>query len=352
MLISGPEKEGLTLLKPLCGAEPGLEASLATFCEQRYGGHIQLIFGVHDPADPAIAAVRRLQARYPERDIVLVTDQGVQGINPKIANLITMRPHALYEILVVSDSDIRVGPDYLGEVAAALSAPGTGLVTCLYRGIPVAGFWSRLAAAAIDQHFLPSVLVGLKLGLARPCFGSTVALSAETLDRIGGFEAFAGRLADDHAIGMAVRGLGLDVAIPQLLLGHVCAEASLAALVSHELRWARTIRSVAPWGYAGSVVTNPLPLALIAAALHGFGAAGIALIALTLACRLTASVQIAAVLEGRERRVPAWLSPLRDLLSFAIFLASFMPLPVIWRGRRYALRADGTLKPSQGDGSL
>jgi ceramide glucosyltransferase len=270
----------------------------------------------------------------------------VHGINPKISNLITMRPHARFEVLVISDSDIRVGPDYIREVTAALLTPGTGLVTCLYRGIPIAGLWSSLAAAAIDQHFLPSVLVALKLGLAHPCFGSTIALRAETLDRIGGFQAFADRLADDHAIGAAVRELGLKVAIPRLLLGHVCSEASLAALLGHELRWARTIRSIDPWGYAGSVVTNPLPLALICATLQGFGAAGIGLIAVTLACRFLVSLQIAVLPNGGERRVSPWLSPLCDLLSFAIFLASFMPLSVIWRGRRYALRADGTLTPS------
>lgn len=350
-LIPSPSSQGLTVLKPLYGAESELDLNLVSFCSQDYGGSVQLVFGVHDPADPATAAVSRLRERFPDREIALVADPGGDGINPKISNLIHMMRHARHDVLVVSDSDIRVGPDYLSEVVAALATPGVGLVTCLYRGIPIAGLWSNLAAAAIDQHFLPSVLVGLKLGLARPCFGSTIALRAETLRRIGGFAAFSDRLADDYAIGMAVRRLGLSVAIPRLLLGHVCSEASFGALLRHELRWARTIRSIEPWGYAGLAVTNPLPLALIAAALQGFGAAGLGLIALTLACRLLISLQLAAMNDGGGRSASPWLSPLRDLLSFAIFLASFMPLPLVWRGRRYALRADGTLRPSQGDGS-
>jgi ceramide glucosyltransferase len=337
---------GLTLLKPLCGAESGLETSLASFCTQHYGGSVQLVFGVHEPDDPAGAAVMRLRERFPACDIELVANPAEHGSNRKISVLINILPKARHDIVVVSDSDIRVGPDYLQTVVAALSAPGVGLVTCLYRGIPAAGFWSTLSAAAINQHFLPSVLVGLKLGLARPCFGSTLAIRVPTLDRIGGFQAFSDRLADDYAMGEAVRGLGLRVAIPPLLLGHICAEQSFGELLSHELRWARTIRSIDPLGYAGLVATNPLPFALAAAALQGFGAAGIGLIALTLACRLLVSIQVGARPDGGERRVSPWLGPLRDLLSFAIFLASFVPVPLIWRGHRYALRSDGTLTPS------
>ena len=349
MTSAQPSTLDLTILKPLCGTEPELETNLASFCKQVYSGHVQLIFGVQDPADPAGAVVARLRAQFPELDIEFVVNPSKHGSNPKISNLINMLQHARYDILVVSDSDIRVTPDYLRVVVSELSRRGIGLVTCLYRGIPIAGLWPNLAAAAINQHFLPSVLVGLKLGLAYPCFGSTLALRAETLHRLGGFQAFSDQLADDYAIGTAVRALQLKVVIPRLLLGHTCSEQSLGELLGHELRWARTIRSIDPWGYAGLVATNPLPLALIAAALQGFDVAGIGLIALALACRLLASLQMPAMHDGGERGVSPWLSPLRDLLSFAIFLASFMPLSVSWRGHRYELRSDGTLTPSQGD---
>jgi ceramide glucosyltransferase len=344
--------QSITVLKPLCGVEPDLETNLASFYNQDYAGRVQLIFGIQNAADPAAGVVHRLIERFPERDIELVVDPTIHGANRKISNLINMLPRARYDVIVLSDSDIRVTPDYLRVVVSELSVPGVGLATCLYRGIPIAGLWSNLAAAAINQHFLPSVLVGLKLGLAHPCFGSTLGLRAETLRRLGGFQAFSDQLADDYAIGAAIRRLQLKVAIPRLLLGHTCSEQSLGELLGHELRWARTIRSIDPWGYAGLLATNPLPLALIAAALQGFGVAGIGLIALALACRLLASLQMPAMHGGGERSVLPWLSPLRDLLSFAIFLASFMPLPVSWRGHRYELRSDGTLTPSQGDGGI
>ncbi len=168
-------------------------------------------------------------------------------------------------MIVLADSDMLVGRDYLDRVVAALERPGVGAVTCLYRGIAVPGIWSRLATQWIDFHFLPSVVVGMALGLAKPCFGSTIALRRDTLERIGGFMAFKDRLADDYAIGEAVRGLGLSVAVPRdLVLGHTCTAASFGALLRQELRWSRTIRSLDPAGFVGSAVTHPIAWATLA----------------------------------------------------------------------------------------
>ena len=164
---------------------------------------------------------------------------------------------------MLADSDIRVHPLYLDGVTAALAEPGVGLVTCLYRGLPADGIWSRLAADAMNSHFLPNVLVGLKLGLAKPCFGSTIALRRDTLAKIGGFEAFADQLADDYAIGAAVRRLGLRVAIPPMLVSHICYEPRLSPIWSGtNCGLARTIRCIDPLGYVGLLVTNPTPFAL------------------------------------------------------------------------------------------
>jgi ceramide glucosyltransferase len=336
-----PSTPALTLLKPLCGAEPELEANLASFCNQDYGGPVQLVLGVEDPADPALAVAKGLKELFPDRDIELVIASQRHGANPKISNLINMSARARHEIVVVSDSDIRVEPHYLSSVISTLLAPGVGLVTCLYYGFSLGGLWSRLSAAAINEQFLPNALVGLKLGLARPCTGATIAARTKTLRHIGGFEVFADHLADDYAIGEAVRGLGLNVAVAPILVGHGCAERSLGALLRHELRWARTLRLLSPWGYAGLVLTHALPLALIAAALGGFGPTSYATIALALACRLSIPIQLRALSFGGG--ASPWLSPIRDLLSFAIFLASFLPSPLSWRGSRYVLRPDGTL---------
>jgi len=334
----------VTILKPLCGAEPQLEANLASFCNQIYSGQVQIVLGIQDPADPAAAIARRLMSASPHLAVDLEINAQSHGPNRKISNVLNSISHSRGEIVVLSDSDIRVAPDYLRQITSALHASGVGLVTCLYRGLPITGVWSRLAAAEINHRFLPSVLVGLSLGLAKPCFGSTIALRAETLGRIGGFAAFADQLADDYAIGAAVRRLGLEVAIPPMVVDHVCSERSFAELARRELRWARTIRLVDPLGYTGSVITHPLPFALVAAALQGFGPASSAILWLALACGLLVPLQFARSLGGG--RVPIWLTPVRDLLSFAIFLASFLPWRVMWRGRRYKVSSDGTLTPA------
>lgn len=330
----------VTLLKPLHGLEPDLYDNLAGFCVQDYPSPVQIVFGVDDPADPAVGVVRRLVADFPGRDLTLVIDARRHGENHKVSNLINMARQARHEVLVLSDSDIVVAPDYLKHVAAALAQPGVGLVTCLYRGAAAAGFWSRLSAAAIDYHFLPNVLVGLKLGLAAPCFGSTIALRAKTLAAIGGFEAVTDQLADDYALGALVRATGQTVAIPNTIVAHVCSEQSARDLIRHELRWARTIRSIDPAGFAGLAITHALPIALIGLVLGGINPAGLIVVA-ALACRLLLQSEIDRAL--RLRGGLFWLGPLRDVLSFAIFVGSFFGRGVQWRGHRYGLRAGNRL---------
>src|SRR5262245_18104847 len=335
---------GVTILKPLCGAEPDLATNLASFCEQDYPGPVRIVFGLSDASDPAAGIVRRLIEKFPNADIELVLGTRMHGANRKITNLINMAPHSRHDVIVLSDSDIKVDRSYLRHVVATLGEPGVGLVTCLYRGISDRRLLSRLAAMAIDHHFLPNVLVGLRLGLAQPCFGSTIALTRETLDRIGGFGPFANQLADDYAIGKAVRGLGLRAAVPPMIVDHICSEQTWSGLVGHELRWARTIRLIDPVGHAGSIVTHPLPFALVAVGLNGLGAIGLGIIALALVCRALAPVQISRMRGSGGGSL--WLTPFRDLLSFAIFLASFLPGRVTWRGQRFTVRSDGTLTPA------
>ena len=330
----------VTILKPLHGAEPGLYENLASFCAQDYPASVQMICGVQDPQDPAIAAVERLKASFPDRDLQLVVDPAPHGANHKIANLINMMRHARYDCIILADSDIGVGPHYLRQVTAALEGADAGGVTCLYHGVAAAGFWSRLSALAIDAHFLPNVLVGLRTGLAKPCFGSTIALTRQRLAEIGGFEAFADRLADDYAIGDALRARGLRVEAPDMLVAHSCCESSLAELWRHELRWARTIRSVDPWGYQGSLITHPLAWALVALA-SGAPALGAIAAALAIACRM---VLLFVVTRNFGLAAPPyWLAPPRDLLSFAVFVWSFFGRDLTWRGRRYHIGTDGAL---------
>jgi ceramide glucosyltransferase len=311
-----------------------------TFVRQEYAGPTEVVFGCQDQDDPALAAVQQIPRGQSGPALAVVANPTRHGSNGKISNLINMTKLAGGEVIVLADSDMRVQPNYLGNVLEALDRPGVGLVTCLYRGLPVSGLWSQLSAMAIDHHFLPSVLVGLRLGLAKPCFGSTIALRRDKLTSIGGFEAFSDVLADDYAIGAAVRKLGYDVAIAPMVLEHACSEGSLAELVAHELRWARTIRLVDPLGFAGSLVTHALPLALLAS-LFAPGAIGAGVLAAALACRLVLQIQVDRVFGWGVARI--WWGPMRDFLSFSIYLASFWPGPVSWRGRRHRIARDGTM---------
>jgi len=330
----------VSILKPLHGAEPGLFENLASFCTQDYPGPVQLVFGVADPDDPAVAVVERLRHAFPGTMLDLVIDSRRHGSNPKISNLVNMAATLRHEIIVLSDSDMRVPVDYLSLVVGELQRPGTGGVTCLYHGVPAAGLWSRLAALGIDTHFLPGVVTGLALGLAHPCFGSTIALNRGTFDAIGGAGAFADQLADDHAMGEAVRARGLSVTVPSFTVAHLCSEDSFRSLWAHELRWARTIKSVDPAGYAGSAVTHALPLALIAWTLSG-GLPALALAGLAVAARIVLCQRLERSY-GLPRH-PYALIPLRDLLSFTVFVASYLGHGVNWRGHLYELVADGTL---------
>jgi ceramide glucosyltransferase len=327
---------GVTILKPLHGAEPGLIENLASFCVQDYPGDVQIIFGVQDPSDQAVAVVERLRSVQGGRDIELVVDTKMHGSNRKVCNLVNMAPRIRNDVVVIADSDMRVDADYLSRVIAALERPGVDAVTCLYVGVAVTGIWARFSVLAINAHFLPSVVLGLALGRARPCFGSTVALRRATLDAIGGLAPFVDRLDDDYAIGQALRAHGYRIEIPPFALAHMCTPASAGELWRQELRWARTIRSIDPAGYAGSIVAHPFPLALIAIVL-GAGSnallAAIGLAVAAVACRMALLRQVEQAYDLPPQ--PYWLVPARDLLSFALFVVSFLGRDVHWKGRRY-----------------
>lgn len=327
-----------TILKPLHGLEPRLAANLGGFFGQTYAGPVQIVFGVSRSDDAATATVAALEAAHPATEIKLIVDDARHGSNAKVSNLINMMAAARHDLLVVSDSDIAVGPDYLARVVAALALPGVGAVTCLYHGRGDAGGWSRLAAQGISYGFLPAVIVGLRLGLAEPCMGSTIALRRSTLDAIGGFAAFADILADDHAIGVAVRVPGLHIAVPPFTVAHGCIDASLSALMRHELRWNATIRRLDPWGYFGHGLVSPLPFALAALVLAPVSWP-VAVVAL-----ITRVAVAAAVDRTTDTRAgPLWWLPARDFLTFGLFIAGFMVQSVDWRGSKLKVARDGSI---------
>ncbi|WP_323119619.1 bacteriohopanetetrol glucosamine biosynthesis glycosyltransferase HpnI [Burkholderia alba] len=333
----------VTIVKPLHGTEQALLSNLASFCEQRYDGPIQFLFGVHDRDDLALQTVNALRMRFPDAVITVVADARLYGPNRKISNLVNMLPDARHELLIFADSDVSVGPDYVRHLVGELEQPGVGLATCVYRGRPDPGFWPRVETQATDYRFLPGVVTGLAYDLAQPCFGQTIAMRRATLERIGGLTQFAHHLAEDHAIGAAVRAGGERIAVPPFVVHHGCVETSLAKLIAHELRWSRTIRSVDPRGHLGSVLTHPVALALLGVVLSNGASWSWPFVPIALAARL-----LAKCIVDRAARQPVrdlWLLPLSDLVSFGIFVASFTSSRVVWRGFSFSVDRDGRLCP-------
>lgn len=338
----------VSLIKPLHGDYPGMLGVLEGFCDQDYPAPVQIVFGVQDSADPAIAVVETLRARRPDADIELVIDGAQHGANRKVSNLINIAARARHGVLVLSDADIRVRTDYLRNVTGALAGEGVGAVTCLYVGESDGALWPDLAALALDLGFLPNAVLGKVLGLAQPCFGSTIALTTQTLAAIGGFAAFSDHLADDYEIGRAVRGLGLTIAIPPMTVAHLCLERHGRAMIDHELRWARTVRQIDPGGYAGSIVTYPLPMALLAGLLLARSAPGaaLALICVILGVRIASKFAMKPFTGARAGHW--WMIPARDVLSVCVFFASFMVDTVDWRGVKFRVERDGVLSHPKG----
>src|SRR5215469_9754132 len=334
--------EPVTILKPLYGSEPRLEECLASFCAQRYAAPVQIVFGLHDRKDPALPVVQSVKARHASLPAVIVVDGRSHGINAKVSNLINMAAAAEHGVLIAADSDILVKEDYTGRIVRLLQKPGVGAVSVLYHGEATAGPWSRIAALLINTHFLPNVLVGMALNLAKPCFGSTIALRRETLRAIGGFEAFSNQLADDYLTGEAVRRLDQKVEIAPCSVAHICYEESLRDLLNHQLRWARTIKSIDLPGYLGSFIAHPFALALLGIAAGDGYCPAIAAAALGLRLVLCKIVERKSGL-GRQAYS---MVPATDLISFAVFIWSFLGTGVTWKQTHYTVLSDGTLAGS------
>lgn len=319
----------VSVLKPLCGAEPGLYDNLRSFFVQDHP-EFQLVFGVRDAQDPAIAVVRRLQAEFPQVRTDLVIAPQVHGTNLKVSNLINMLPHARHERLVLADSDIGVEPDYLERVSAPLADSSVGIVTCLYRGIPRGGLWSRLGALFIDEWFAPSVQVSNALGSTRFAFGSTIALRRDALVAAGGFEALNEILADDFWLGEFTRLRGLRTVLSDVVVTTDVTEPSFRALWSHELRWLRTTRAAEPTGFAFVFVTFSFPV-LLAGLILAPNALTLSLFGIGSAARLVLHY---LQRQWRLEPVPALeflLVALRDTLLLAEWAVAMTGSTVRWR---------------------
>src|SRR5438552_1678681 len=332
----------VTVLKPLKG--PGIELyeNLASFCRQNYPSY-QIVFGVEDPRDPAVEVVQRLRRDFPEHDIVLAVGCG-RGTNRKVANLEHMMPHARHDVLVMSDSDIRVGPDYLRTMVAPLADPAVGLTTCLYRGRGNFGLPSIIESLFINTDFVPNALVAHWVQPFRYAFGASIAVTREALERIGGFAAFADYLADDYQLGRRVAEAGYRLVLLPYVVETILDSVPMRDVWRHQVRWARTYRVCQPVGWFFSVVTHATFWGLLAGLAVG-GPVGWAVLASALTARLFSLAAIMRLLGEPETTRYLGLVPLKDLVTSAMWLAAFLGRRVVWSGQVFRVRRDGRIVP-------
>jgi len=341
----------VTLLKPLCGDEHGLYERLRSFFQQDYR-EFQIVFGVRDPADPALIVVQRLQQEFPSLPIDVVATAQLHGSNYKISNLINMVARARHDVLIVADSDTFVGPDYLRSVTAPLLDRSVGLVTCPYRDVPTARVWSRLGAMYINEWYMPSVLLAWLFGGGSYASGQTLCLRRQTLEAIGGFQAITNHLADDYRLGELIRRTGMKIVLSPTVVLAEHDEPDLDALTRHELRWMRTIRMLRPRSFRLLFLTFSLPMAIIGFALSAAAAEPI----LTLTARWLLAIAVAARLavhfahriktdqaSDRSALADLWLLPMRDALLGWYWFVSFLSSRVSWRGGEFDVDADGIM---------
>jgi len=333
----------VSILKPLKGTDPEMYESFRSHCLLDYPEY-EIVFGVSELDDPAADLVRRLQAEFPQRAIQLIVCSRNLGTNRKVSNLAQMLPLARFDHLIVNDSDIRVEADYLQRVIAPLADPKTGMVTCLYRGVPNKTLGSKLESIGISTDFSGGVLSAREVEKGiHFALGSTMAFRHSDLKAIGGFEAVLDYLADDYELGMRTSARGLKVKLSEVIVETFLPPYKFRQFFDHQLRWARSLRDARRWGYLGVILTFGVPWALLVlASIRGtYWAWGLAL--LTVIMRITVALVVGrGVLKDRYVLPWLWLVPMRDLVAVAVWIASFAGHTVKWRGTSFTLK-DGKL---------
>jgi ceramide glucosyltransferase len=331
----------VTILKPVCGAEARLYECLKSFCLLDHTP-LQIVFGVGDHEDAAIPVVKRLIREFPALDLTLVVASTVHGTNLKVSNLVNMYRLAKHDVVIVSDSDTDVARDCLDAVLGPFADPEVGAVTCLYKAAPVPGLASALGGLFVNDWFLASAVVDAGMRDAAYCFGPLTALRREALEAIGGFGMLAYHLADDFMLGRMVAAAGYKVRLASYVPDIVVAE-DFASLVRHELRWARTVRTVKPGEYFLSAFMEPLlPLFLLLLPFPQLG--GWFVLGLVMALRVVLHMLVRRRFAIATPARP-WLLPLRECLCFAIWLASYRSSHVSWRERDFVIAPGGILEP-------
>jgi len=336
----------VSLLKPLHGWEPNLERNLESFFQQDYPS-FELIFAARRATDEGLQLVHRLVERYPDVAVKVVVAGEPERPNAKVCALEKMAAACTSEYLVISDSDVHVTPDYVRQVVQPLLDPSVGMVTCMYRGVATGGIWSRLEALGMSVEMTSGVIVADLLEGMRFALGPTMAIRRQVLDSIGGFEALADYCADDFVLGQRVASAGWRVLLSDYVVDHVVLNQTMSESLLHQVRWMKSTRFSRPRGHVGAGLTFAVPfgiLAALASASLGLPVLGATLLAYALLNRM-AEALIAGWVVVRDPLTLRyfWLYPLRDLLGFFLWCASFVGTSIRWRGEIYRLEFGGRM---------
>jgi ceramide glucosyltransferase len=333
----------ISVLKPVRGVDFAFYENSKSFCRQDYPEY-EILFCVNDLNDEAVPSIRRIIEEFPERSIRLLSSAPQLGSNRKVNNLALLVQQAKYDLLVQSDGDVRVGPNYLREMAASFERSETGVVSCLYRGVTQNNLWAQIEALGAATDFSAGVLIAGWNGEVSFALGASVATTKSWLDKIGGYEALASVLADDYEIGNRVAKTGGRVMVSREVVETMYPAMTFREFWQHQLRWARTVRLCRPASYLGLLVTHGLFWAMLGAAASGSAKAASSVFAAYLLLRLTVAWTVGVWgMNDETARKKWWLVPLRDALHFGVWVASFFSNRIVWSGTEFQLKANGDM---------
>jgi ceramide glucosyltransferase len=335
------EAAPVSILKPLSGLDEGLKENLRSFFLQDYPA-FEILFAVREASDPAAAVVEQLLIEHPHVAVRLVVTGEPPYPNAKVYSLDRMMTEARHDLLVMSDSDVRVTPELLRVVASEFQDERLGLTTCPYRAVPGGGFCSLLEALGMNTEFLAGILVARVVEGMKFAVGPTIVARRAALASIGGFDRVKDFLAEDFVLGKFVAESGWRVSLSSFVIEHCIGSQNFKANAGHRLRWARSTRRSRPGGYLGQIFTNPLPIALLLVAVD---ASWWPLLVVTALVRALAAWAVAGWVLHDPLTLDRWyLVPVQDLVSFVFWVAGFFGNTIQWRGRTYYLRPDGRFK--------
>ena len=341
--------EPVSLFKPLHGDEPGLEAHLETFFLQDYPSY-EILFGARVASDEGMQAARRVAARYPHIPVKFVLTGEPWHINAKVSTLELMEKAAAHDIFIVSDSDVRVTPDYIREVAAPFARPEVGAVTCLYRGVADRGLWSKLEATGMSIEMSAGVLVADLMEGMQFTLGPTMAVRRACVQEMGGFGVLGAYCADDFVLGNNVHEAGHTVVLSTHVINHIVLNVTFMNSQAHQVRWMKSTRFSRPKGHFGTCLTFSLPfgiLGFLAASFLHHPLLAIGLIAYSVVTRVLMAGAIGSfVVQEKHLLRTSLLFPMRDLLGFFYWAASYASSRIVWRNQTYTLASGGLMLPS------